>query len=103
MNTKPTAWTRILVAHAVVVGLLVGPFLALDMTTPAGAGADIGAGGVGMLLLLLGLPWSLAVLIDPYWFDGVSNAAWYAAVIGPAALNVALHTATRRILTRRRA
>lgn len=56
---------RCLLAHlAVVVGLL-SLFAVLVAATRPDAGANIGAGIIGLPLLAVGMPWSLPILVDP--------------------------------------
>lgn len=88
--------------HLLVVVALTALFGVLVATTPPDAGANIGAGLVGLPLLLLGLPWSLPELIDPYRFDDVSDVAHYVISFGPAFANVALHAAVLVLTSRRR-
>jgi hypothetical protein len=75
----------------------------MDLSTPPDAGANIGAGIVGIPLLALGLPWTLPWLVDPYAFDGLSNLVHDAWLLGSAALNVLVHAAVARIRARRSA
>lgn len=83
---------RWLAVHALVVAALTAAFFILVVTTPPNTGANIGAGLVGLPLLVpLGLPWSVPTLVDPYARDDLSDAARAALDFGPAYLNLALH------------
>ena len=93
---------RRLLAHLAVVMGLLSLFAVLVAATPPDAGANIGAGIVGLPLLALGMPWSLPILIDPYRFDQWSDAAHYVLWFGPALLNVALHAVAVAVWNRRR-
>jgi hypothetical protein len=86
--------SRILLAHAAVVLVLVVLFLVLE------AGIDRATTGptaaVGLLvpylpLVVLGLPWSLAYWLDPYAYDDADRLTWLVVVLGPAMLNVGVH------------
>ena len=85
------AWPWVLIGHATSVALLTVAFLLMSAAGGADGGANIGAGLVASPLLPLGLPWSLPFIADPYRFDGLSPALWFAVAFGPAWLNVALH------------
>ena len=63
----------------------------MDLSTPPDAGANIGAGLAGLPLMVLGLPWTLPWLLDPYRFDGLSNVAHYAWLLVAAIANVVVH------------
>lgn len=96
----PRRW---LLAHLALVCGLAVLVVVLVSTTPEDAGANIGAGLVGLPLLLLGLPWSLPFLINPYRFDAWSVTASFVVSLGPAFLNVLLHglsAAVRRVARR---
>ncbi|MDQ3766503.1 MAG: hypothetical protein M3346_04060 [Actinomycetota bacterium] len=84
-------WPWLFIAHTVIVVALTSLFLVLLLSTSPEDGANIGAGIIALPLLLLGLPWSLPAIIDPYRFDGLTTFTWYAVTLGPAALNVALY------------
>ena len=81
--------------HVAVATVLITIFAILVAITPPGAGANIGAGMIGLLVLGLGLPWSIPALAVPYAFDAVPMAIWYLVFFGPALLNVALHAVIR--------
>jgi len=89
-----------LLVHGGVVGLLTAVFLLRAATSPA-IGADIGLGLIGLPILLLGLPWTLHYLVDPYAYDGLPDAVRYAVTLLPAAINVALHAAVVRLRSRK--
>lgn len=96
-------WPWVLVVHAGTVAVLTGLFLLLTATGSGEGDANIGAGLAALPLIPLGLPWSLPAATDPYRFDGLSTALWYAVMFGPAWLNVALHGAIFALARRRRA
>ncbi len=79
--------------HMLIVVALTAVLVVAIATTPPDSGANIGAGLIGVALLALGLPWSLPVLLEPYRFDGLSDATHFVIAFGPAFLNVALHAA----------
>lgn len=93
---------RLFVWHVLVVVLLLTLFVLMVATTSPNEGANIGAGLVGLPLLVLGLPWTLPVLVNPYWFDHWSDAAHYALWFGPAFVNIAIHAALIAAARRRR-
>ena len=95
-RTQPY-WTAALVAHAVVVLVLVGGVLLLSRT-----GGDAGAGLLGILLLLAGLPWSVAALLFPSVYENLPDPLLLAVFIVPAALNVCLHLWVYAVIGRRR-
>lgn len=83
---------RWVLAHLLVVVALTLGFVLLVGSTPPNSGVNIGAGLVAMPLLVpLGLPWSLAFIVDPGDFDDWSDATRAVVMFGPAYLNVALH------------
>jgi hypothetical protein len=77
--------------HGAAVVVLAAVFLAMDLSTPPDAGANIGAGLVGLPLIAMGLPWTLPWLADPYGCDGLSELARYVWLLSAAVLNVLLH------------
>lgn len=83
------AW--IFCAHLVLVCGLTLLFVIVALLGDPEDGANIGAGILLLPLLALGVPWSLPVITDPYRFDQVADALWYAVNLGPALLNVVLH------------
>jgi hypothetical protein len=90
-------------AHLLVVLGLSVAFTAMMLTTADDAGANIGAGIVGLVLIGLGQPWSSLI---PFVFTGAPVD--YLLLIAPALLNVALHllgwhliAAVRRAAARR--
>lgn len=97
-RTQPY-WTAALVAHLAVVLVLVGGVLLLSR---AGGEAALGAGLLGVLLLLAGLPWSLAALLFPAVYENLPGPLLLAAFIAPAALNVCLHAWVYAVVGRRR-
>ena len=94
--------TRGVVFHAALILALLALFMVLIAATPPESGANIGAGLVGLPLMILGVPWSLPALINPYRFDHWSNAAHYALWFGPAVVNVALHAVVVAVQRNRR-
>ena len=86
-----STWSWFLLAHVVLVVLLTVIAVLLFVTTDPADGANIGLGLVLLPLIGLGLPWSLPVVVDPYWLDEFSVAAQAALELGPAYFNVALH------------
>jgi hypothetical protein len=88
-----------LLIHGGVVSVLIAMFL-LRLATSDAIGADIGLGLIGLPILLLGLPWTLHYLADPYAYDGWPDAARYASTLGPAVVNVALHAAATWLRSR---
>lgn len=95
-------WSRLLIAHATIVTALITVFLLLMAASSPEQGANIGAGLVALPVLVMGLPWSLPFLMDPYQFDGLSRPAWLVVAFGPAVLNVALHGVVVTFVRRRR-
>lgn len=92
MARKGTWSGRWVLLHLAVVVGLTAAFIILIVATPPNTGANIGAGLVGLALLIpLGLPWSLPALVNPYFFDHWSDAARAVLDFGPAYLNVVLH------------
>lgn len=103
MGTSQNHWWRALVvAHALMVLSLTALFVVMEASTPLDTGANIGAGLVALPLLLLGLPWSMPFVINPYRFDDVETVAWHLAAFGSAALNVVLHALLFTVITARR-
>jgi hypothetical protein len=88
---------RVLRVHAIVVAaFLVLYVLATALHT--GPDANIGAGLVGLVLLVLGLPWTIPYLAgDP----GPGGGIGLVLRLGPAVINVALHALLRLVLRRR--
>lgn len=95
-RTQPY-WTAALVAHAVVVLVLVAGVLLLSR-----AGGDAGAGLLGVLLLLAGLPWSLAVLLFPSVYGDLPDPLLLAVFVVPAVLDLCLHAWVHAVIGRRR-
>jgi len=91
MNAARPRYRSWLLAHLVLVCALTLALVALIVTTPASSGANIGAGLVALPLLALGLPWSLAILVDPYRLDGLSETTRFVIDVAPAFVNVMLH------------
>jgi hypothetical protein len=81
-----------LAVHACVVALLIGVFAV--MAAQPVIGANIGAGLVLLVIMALGLPWSL-----PFWVDP-GNVLLQ---IAPAVLNVVVHAVIRSAVRRLRA
>ncbi len=103
MGTSQSHWWRaLLIAHALIVLSLTALFVVLEASTPLDTGANIGAGLVALPLLLLGLPWSMPFVINPYRFDDLETVAWHLVAFGPAALNVVLHALLFTVITARR-
>lgn len=94
--------TRVLLIHAAVVVVLLILLVGLEVASSPDAGANIGAGLVALPLMALGMPWSLAGLIDPYAFGHWSDEARYGVWFGPAIFNVALHAGVAALRRRRR-
>ncbi|MGH8794258.1 MAG: hypothetical protein ACRDXX_16625 [Stackebrandtia sp.] len=92
-------WTWLLAAHALSVLLLWAVFLIMTATTPPDAGANIGAGLVGLVLVGLGLPWSIPAFLEVY---SLKDAALYLFMLGPSVLNVVVHAAVYLAVTGRR-
>ena len=89
---------RILLAHRIVVlALLVLYVIATE--THTGPDANIGAGLVGLVLLVLGLPWTAPFLAGATAPEGLIGLVLR---LGPAVLNVALHGLLRLIISPRR-
>ncbi len=89
---------RILTVHGIVVlAFLVLYVIATALHT--GPDANIGAGLVGLVLLVLGLPWTVPFLAGGTGPDGGLGLLLR---LGPAVLNVALHALVRLVLRRRR-
>ncbi|WP_436535345.1 hypothetical protein [Actinoplanes sp. HUAS TT8] len=84
--TKSAGRLTLLVLHAV----LVIPPAVIFLSADEGPDADIGRGIIGLFLLLLGLPWSLLVVLlnvySPPLPDSIS-----ALTVVPALVNLALH------------
>jgi len=107
-------FSPLLVIHAAVVVGLTALTLTMLLTTDPDDGANIGAGILTLPLVPMGLPWSLLNVYDkfvspvlpmsahdypyPWWTQLVEFAALY----GPALLNVVLHAVLVRHLARRR-
>jgi hypothetical protein len=90
-----------LLIHGGAVGLLITVFL-VRLATSDAIGADIGLGLIGLPTLLLGLPWTVHYLADPYAYDGWPDAARYVLTLGPAVVNLALHAAATWLRSRSR-
>ncbi len=88
----------ILTVHRAVVLVLIVLYVVLTQTHP-GPDANIGAGMVGLALLVLGLPWTAPFLAGAAGPDGTLGIVLR---LGPAVLNVALHGFLRLIISPRR-
>jgi hypothetical protein len=91
------------VVHATSVTLLTVSFSVLVITTAPEDGFNFGAGFIGLVLLGLGLPWSLPVIaLDPYQLDGLPLIVHAGIDFGPAFLNVLLHGLVLFAVSRKR-
>jgi len=81
------------IVHAVIVSGLTALFV-FRLLTYDGIGADIGLGMIGMPILLLGLPWTIPYLKDPYAFDSLPDAIHFVVTLGPAFVNVGIFAAS---------
>ncbi|PRX20986.1 hypothetical protein CLV67_107263 [Actinoplanes italicus] len=82
---------RLVAVQAVVLGPMIYLWLGpASETAAANPGPDLGAGLVGLVLMVLGLPWSVFVCL----FDnryGMFDSGWRDLfVIGPAVVNFGL-------------
>ncbi|WP_200210716.1 hypothetical protein [Micromonospora coerulea] len=85
--------SRVLLAHATIVLVLVAVFLALYVSAD-GPTAGVGLMLPGLPLLALGLPWSAAF----FNADGdLAKSMWLVLVLGPATVNVVIHGLVRLI------
>lgn len=103
VKRRRPVWTALLAVHAAPVLVLIALFLALVLPTLGQPDANIGAGIALLPLLVLGVPWSLPQIIDPYQLDSTTRALGFLAFLGPAVLNVVLHAAVHVVVGRRRA
>jgi hypothetical protein len=76
----------LLILHAVVVLGLVAGYIAIGWEPTVDA--NIGAGGLGVLLMGLGLPWSCFTYLVP------GGHPWDVAVMSTALFNLGIHGAT---------
>lgn len=90
--------TRVLLIHGIVVLALLLLY-AIMTAAHSGPDANIGAGLVGLVLLVLGLPWTFPFLAGN---PGPGGGLGLVLRLGPALLNVALHALLRFLLVRRR-
>jgi hypothetical protein len=92
--------SRILLAHAAVVLVLLALFIAMYANIPTKAGPTyvVGLTLPYVPLLVLGLPWSLGYLNDPYAYDDVDRITRLVVMLGPAVLNVVVHGLIRLVL-----
>ena len=92
----------LLLIHGLLLVLLLALFIVLDRTGPE-SDANIGAGLVGLLLLGLGLPWSLLrLLIDSGTYEDFPRVVRVLLTFGPAVFNVGVHALFVAALVRRR-
>lgn len=89
---------RVLLVHGIVVLALLLLYVIATATHP-GPDANIGAGLVGLVLLVLGLPWTFPFLAGN---PGPGGALGLVLRLGPAVLNVGLHALLRFVLVRRK-
>ena len=89
------------VTHAGAVAVLSAAFI-WRVVTYDGADADIGGGLLLLPILVLGLPWTVPFLIDPYRYDDLAPVLWYPLVLGPAVANVVIHALLAHLIGRRR-
>ena len=89
---------RALLIHGILVFALLLLYVIMS-ATHSGPDANIGAGLVGMVLLVLGLPWTFPFLAGT---PGPDGGLGLVLRLGPALLNVALHALLRFVLVRRR-
>jgi hypothetical protein len=80
-----------LILHTVVVLTLITLVVLAIATADPLDGANIGAGLLDLILLVLGLPWSIPILCFPYGLDDAPKAAALLAHFAPAIINVLLH------------
>lgn len=100
-DTRRNTWYPGLTLHAAVIGILLA-LLAVMVGRTDGVDANIGAGLVLIVLLGLGLPWSLPVVLDLSAFDDLPGVVWYALRLGPALLWLGLHVLLRSWYIRHR-
>ncbi|MFC4017485.1 hypothetical protein ACFOW4_05940 [Micromonospora sp. GCM10011542] len=81
--------SRVLLAHATTVLVLVALFMILDAT--AGPDEYLVLIYPVFPLFLLGLPWSLTFMSDPDAYGHVGSGLGMLVALGPAALNVVFH------------
>ncbi|WP_152363544.1 hypothetical protein [Microlunatus speluncae] len=89
--------SRVLLVHGIVVlAFLILYVIATALHT--GPDANIGAGLVGLVLLVLGLPWTIPFLAGA---TEPTGGLGLLLRLGPAVLNLALHALLRLALRRR--
>lgn len=96
-NKLPPVWSWGVAIHAILVAALLALFTILMLTTPPGTGANIGAGMVGLVVMALGLPWTLPVFWDLGQVSDLPTVLDYLVKLGPAVLNVAIHAGIRSV------
>ncbi|MCM0674458.1 hypothetical protein NCC78_07120 [Micromonospora phytophila] len=86
--------SRVLLAHAAIVLVLVAAFLAMDASAD-GPTVAVGLMLPGLPLLALGLPWSAAFFNAD---DPLTKSMWLVLALGPAVFNVVIHGLIRLVL-----